>query len=167
MLIYPFITITLLEHYDTTPEKLQSSNHRPGPGCVCLECENLKELESKWIHRLGTLHGPFGLRNCLEISTRKRASYWCNRRWPTGWLGAAWHWFCGENHSPGRTCSATPPCNCWWLQEPADPWTGPPQSFLFFFFYFLMNLWYLISFRFRNLDSPKCIDTFHCSVTKL
>ena len=69
------LTISLLEHYDTTPEKLQSANHRPGPGCVCPECENLKELESKWIHRLGTLHGQFGLNNRLEITNRTRASY--------------------------------------------------------------------------------------------
>ena len=69
------LRISLLEHYNTTDQLLQSSNHRPGPGCVCQECEKLKDLESKWIHRLGTLHGHFGLNNRLELSSQSRSGY--------------------------------------------------------------------------------------------
>ena len=69
------LRISLLEHYDTTEQLLQSSNHRPGPGCVCQECEKLKDLESKWIHRLGTLHGHFGLNNRLELNSQSRSGY--------------------------------------------------------------------------------------------
>ena len=69
------LKISLLEHYDTTDQLLQSSNHRPGPGCVCQECEKLKDLESKWIHRLGTLHSHFGLNNRLELNSQSRSGY--------------------------------------------------------------------------------------------
>ena len=69
------LKISLLEHYDTTLQLLESANHQPGPGCVCRECNHLKEVESKWIHRLGTLHGQFGLNNRLELHTKSRAAY--------------------------------------------------------------------------------------------
>ena len=38
-------------------------------------CDHLKEMESKWIHRLGTLHGQFGLNNRLELHSRFREAY--------------------------------------------------------------------------------------------
>ena len=69
------LSISLLQHYDTTEELLQSANHKPGPGCICKECDHLKEIESKWIHRLGTLHGMFGLNNRLELHNKSRATY--------------------------------------------------------------------------------------------
>ena len=69
------IRVTLLEHYDTTPEKLQTANHKPGPACRCKECEKLKNLEDKWMFRLGTIHGQFGLNNRNEVTNKARSSY--------------------------------------------------------------------------------------------
>ena len=69
------LTISLLEHYDTTLQLLESANHQPEPGCVCRECDHLKEVESKWIHRLETLHSQFGLNNTLELHTKSRTAY--------------------------------------------------------------------------------------------
>ena len=34
------VRITLLEHYDSSQEKLKLANHKPGPACRCKECEN-------------------------------------------------------------------------------------------------------------------------------
>ena len=69
------IRVSLLEQFNTSVTRLQNAVHRPGPGCVCKECDSLKELESKWIHRLGTLHGQFGLNNKNEMHRKVRASY--------------------------------------------------------------------------------------------
>ena len=55
--------ITLLEHMDTTVERLEVANHVAG-SCRCTDCGRLKDLEDKWILRLGSLHGPFGLNHC-------------------------------------------------------------------------------------------------------
>ena len=51
------IRITLLEQFNTNEESLRASNHQEGPGCRCSQCEKLKNLEDKWICRLGTLLG--------------------------------------------------------------------------------------------------------------
>ena len=60
------IRITFLEHMDTTVESLKEANHVAG-ACRCTECGRLKDLEDKWILRLGSLHGPFGLDTRDEI----------------------------------------------------------------------------------------------------
>ena len=69
------VRITLLEHYDTTTEKVKSANHKPGPACRCTECDNLKDLEDKWMFRLGTIFGQFGLNNRNEVTNKARARF--------------------------------------------------------------------------------------------
>ena len=66
---------TLLEHFDTTKEKLKSANHKPGPGCRCSECNQLKNIEDKWIFRMGTMYGKFGLNNRNEVTNKVRAGF--------------------------------------------------------------------------------------------
>ena len=66
---------TLLEHFDTTSEKLKAANHKPGPGCRCTECGQLKNIEDKWIYRMGTLYGKFGLNNRNEVTNNARAGF--------------------------------------------------------------------------------------------
>ena len=68
------IRITLLEHMDTTVDRLDAANHKPG-ACRCRECEKLKDLEDKWILRLGSLHGPCGLNTRDEIQAKARVQY--------------------------------------------------------------------------------------------
>ena len=66
---------TLLEHFDTTSPKLKSANHKPGPGCRCTECSQLKNIEDKWIFRMGTMFGNFGLNNRNEVTNKARAGF--------------------------------------------------------------------------------------------
>ena len=69
------VRISLLEHLDTTEEKLQQSSHKAGPGCRCNQCEGLKNLEDKWITRLGSYHGHHGLNERDEITRKARIAY--------------------------------------------------------------------------------------------
>ena len=69
------VRVSLLEQYTTTSDALTRAQHKPGPACNCGECETFKQLESKWILRLGTIHGQFGLNMKSELSRKARASY--------------------------------------------------------------------------------------------
>ena len=69
------VRITLLEHYDTTTEKMQAANHKPGPACRCQECDHLKDIEDKWMFRLGTIFGHFGLNNRNEVTNKARSRF--------------------------------------------------------------------------------------------
>ena len=67
------VRVTLLEKMKTSKEKLIAANHKPGAGCRCTECGKLKQMEDKWICRLGTFHGESGLRD--EIVKKNRVVY--------------------------------------------------------------------------------------------
>ena len=69
------VRISLLEHYNTTEEKLAASGHKAGPGCRCTECERLKNKEDKWITRMGSYHSPLGLNERDEIVKKARTTY--------------------------------------------------------------------------------------------
>ena len=61
------LTVTLLDCYDSTKEKLQIAGHK-SKYCNCSECAIAKRLESKWISRLGSMVGSTGL-NTKEEAT--------------------------------------------------------------------------------------------------
>ena len=69
------VRVTLLENMTITEDDLETSIHQAGPGCRCRLCEKLKDMEDKWICRLGTFHGTFGLNDRDEIRRRARGSY--------------------------------------------------------------------------------------------
>ena len=69
------VRVTLLEKMRTSKEKLKTANHKPGAGCRCTECGKLKQMEDKWICRLGTFHGEFGLNTRDEIVKKNRVVY--------------------------------------------------------------------------------------------
>ena len=69
------LRISLLDHYDTTEEKLDASGHKTGPGCRCGECECLKNMEDKWITRIGSYHSPLGLNEQDKITKKARTTY--------------------------------------------------------------------------------------------
>ena len=69
------LTWTLLDHYNTTQERLSAADHIGGPSCICRECQNLKDVEDKWICRLGSFHPPHGLNTRDEIKARSRVNY--------------------------------------------------------------------------------------------
>ena len=70
------VNITLLEHMDVTADEIRNQNHKEGPGCRCTLCEKLKELENKWICRMGTMHEPHGLNMRDEIKRKSRCAFW-------------------------------------------------------------------------------------------
>ena len=65
------IEISLIDHMDTTEERLRQCGHRKG-NCKCIECDKLRRLENKWILRLGTFNGDSGLndRNIINSGVR-------------------------------------------------------------------------------------------------
>ena len=69
------VRVTLLENMRVSEESLKTSIHQAGPGCRCTLCEKLKLMEDKWICRLGTFHGTFGLNERDEVRRRARGSY--------------------------------------------------------------------------------------------
>ena len=66
---------TLVDHMETSEEKLIRAGHQGGAQCRCVECSRLKELEDKWICRLGSFHGVNGLNSRDEIKSRTRVNY--------------------------------------------------------------------------------------------
>ena len=69
------VRLTLLEHFTTGTESLRQSSHQEGPGCCCSECNRLKQKEDKWISRMGSYHGKYGLNDRDEISRNTRVNY--------------------------------------------------------------------------------------------
>ena len=69
------VRITLLETMTTNNTKLRAVGHEKGAGCRCEECEKLKSLEDKWICRLGSYHGQWGLNERNEITNKVRTTY--------------------------------------------------------------------------------------------
>ena len=68
------LDFTLIDYYETTASKLLKANHEPGPKCRCLECNQLKLLEDKWIIKLGTFYGD-GLNSRNEIKSKARGNW--------------------------------------------------------------------------------------------
>ena len=69
------IRVTLLDHLDVTHDELKEKCHKDKPGCRCELCDKLKDLEDKWICRLGTLNKPHGLNSRDEIIYKSRCTY--------------------------------------------------------------------------------------------
>ena len=66
------LSFSLVDFLDTTDEKLKKANHLAGPKCRCKECMKLKELEDKWILRMGSFYGASGLNRRDEIKKKSR-----------------------------------------------------------------------------------------------
>ena len=69
------LTWTLVDHLDTSEGRLANAGHQGGPKCRCEECLRLKNIEDKWICRLGAFHGPSGLNTRDEIKARSRVNF--------------------------------------------------------------------------------------------
>ena len=69
------LTYTLIDYYDTTEEKLKLADHVPGPKCRCTECSHLKDLEDRWIMKIGSLYGISGLNIRNEIKSKARCNW--------------------------------------------------------------------------------------------
>ena len=62
---------TLIDYFDTTQEKLRQSAHVPGPRCRCSECGHLKDLENRWIMKIGSMYGTSGLNERDEMKAKQ------------------------------------------------------------------------------------------------
>ena len=69
------LSINLIDFYDTTEEKLVAPDHVPGPKCRCAECIHLKDLEDRWILKMGTFYGDSGLNTRDEIKSKIRGHW--------------------------------------------------------------------------------------------
>ena len=65
---------TLVDSMLTSAESLQEAQHVGGPKCKCRECLQLKQLEDKWICRLGSFYGQNGLNTTDEVNSRSRVT---------------------------------------------------------------------------------------------
>ena len=57
---------------DVTEDELDKAGHVAGPKCRCNQCEKLKNIEDKWILRMGTFYGegPLNTRDEIQAKTR-------------------------------------------------------------------------------------------------
>ena len=69
------LTVTLIDYYDTTEETLVAAGHVPGPKCRCIECNHLKNLEDRWILKMGTFYGDSGLNTRDEMKNKTRGHW--------------------------------------------------------------------------------------------
>ena len=72
---FSHLTWTLVDHIDTSEQKLAEVGHTGGAKCRCSECQRLKDEEDKWICRLGSFHQPGGLNFRDEIKSRVRVNF--------------------------------------------------------------------------------------------
>ena len=68
------LSLSLIDYYDTTLEKLSLAKHVKGPQCKCKECENLRKLEDVWILKIGSFYGNSGLNERNDIKRKTRSS---------------------------------------------------------------------------------------------
>ena len=69
------LDFSLIDFFDTTEEQLKRSNHVQGPKCRCKECQKLKDLEDKWIMKVGSFYGKSALNNRNAIKTKTRGQW--------------------------------------------------------------------------------------------
>ena len=69
------LTWTLVDFMKTSEERLNDAGHKGGVACRCSECQRLKDIEDKWICRLGTFNPPHGLNSRDEIKARSRVNF--------------------------------------------------------------------------------------------
>ena len=74
------LSFTLVDFFDTTKGKLRREKHELGPKCRCKECQNLKDLEDKWILKVGSFFGASGLNTRNEIKSKTRSQWSGNSR---------------------------------------------------------------------------------------
>ena len=68
------LSVTLVDHLDTTETELQEAGHVSGPKCVCLICGKLKQLEDKFMMKTGSFY-DHGLNSRCEIKRKARCSW--------------------------------------------------------------------------------------------
>ena len=68
------LTVTLVDHLDTTQEEIDAANHTGGVQCKCTICGKLKTLEDKFIVKTGSFY-THGLNSRDEIRKKSRCQW--------------------------------------------------------------------------------------------
>ena len=66
------LSLTLLDYYDVSSDSLSRAGHKPGAACRCKECNALKDIEDKWILKVGSCFGKSGLNERCEVVNKTR-----------------------------------------------------------------------------------------------
>ena len=69
------LNYTLIDFIDVTQEGLERVGHVKGPKCRCSECGRLKDLEDRWILKMGTFYGEGALNSRDEIQSKTRYNW--------------------------------------------------------------------------------------------
>ena len=69
------LDFTLIDYFDTNEEKLKKANHGSGPKCRCSQCQKLKDLEDRWILKIGSFNGKSGLNSRDKIKSKTRGHW--------------------------------------------------------------------------------------------
>ena len=68
------LRMTLVDYMDVTKEELREAGHVKGPKCRCEQCMKLKDIEDRWILKMGTFYGE-GLNSRDEIQSKTRCNW--------------------------------------------------------------------------------------------
>ena len=60
---------------DVSQEELTEAGHVKGPKCRCAQCEKLKDLEDRWILKMGTFYGEGALNSRDEVQSKTRYNW--------------------------------------------------------------------------------------------
>ena len=69
------LRFTLVDYIDVAQDVLTEVGHVKGPKCRCTECNRLKDLEDKWILKMGTFYGEGALNSRDEIQSKTRYNW--------------------------------------------------------------------------------------------
>ena len=69
------LNFTLVDSLDFTEDELDRAGHEKGPKCRCQACSKLKDLEDKWILKMGSFYGEGGLNERDEIQSKTRFNW--------------------------------------------------------------------------------------------
>ena len=68
------LRMTLVDHMDVSKDELVEAGHVKGPKCRCTQCMRLKDIEDRWILKMGTFYGE-GLNKRDEILKKTRCNW--------------------------------------------------------------------------------------------
>ena len=68
------LNFTLVDYIDISPEDLTKAGHVGGAKCRCKECDRLKDIEDKFILRMGTFYGK-GMNTQDQIQSKTRYNW--------------------------------------------------------------------------------------------
>ena len=68
------LTFSLLDYYDTSHDKLSEVGHKGG-ACRCSECDALKDIEDRWILKVGSCFGQSGMNERSEVVNKTRYNW--------------------------------------------------------------------------------------------